>query len=201
MKRSRIRDLSFSERNSYFHFLKRYVAQCFTPFGGTPLRGVQVLGFLETRNLRFDRTFIVDANEDVIPDTRKEESLLPLKVRQILGMPTYEERDMLSAYYFHTLVRGSRQVHIFFVENGRKEKSRFVEQLLWEKQKKDGNESASRYVESLGYRLSLENSLPPAIPKTPAVADFLKSRTYDATSLDVYLRCPLQFYYRYVLNL
>ena len=201
LKRSRIRDLSFSERNSYFHFLKRYVAQCFTPFGGTPLRGVQVLGFLETRNLRFDRTFIVDANEDVIPDTRKEESLLPLKVRQILGMSTYEERDMLSAYYFHTLVKGSRQVHIFFVENGRKEKSRFVEQLLWEKQKKDGNESASRYIESLGYRLSLENNLPPDIPKTPSVADFLKSRTYDATSLDVYLKCPLQFYYRYVLNL
>ena len=45
---------------------------------------------------------------------------------------------MLSAYYFHTLISGSRQVHIFYVENERKEKSRFVEQLLWEKQKKDG---------------------------------------------------------------
>jgi hypothetical protein len=201
LRGSRIRDLSFSERNSYFHFLRRYVAHCFTPFEGTPLKGLQVLGFLETRNLTFQRTFILDANEDVIPDTRKEESLLPVKVRQILAMPTYEDRDMLGAYYFHTLVRGSAQVHVFFVENGRKEKSRFVEQLLWEKQKKDGNESASGYVESLGYCLSLENSLPPDILKTPAVADFLKTRKYDATSLDVYLRCPLQFYHRYVLNL
>src|SRR5208337_1448497 len=135
--RSRVRDLAFAERNSYFHFLRRYVSRCFTPFEGTPLKGVQVLGFLETRNLRFHRTYILDANEDVIPDTRKEESLLPVKVRQILGMPTYADRDMLSAYYFHTLVRGSAEVHVFFVENGRKEKSRFVEQLLWEKQKKD----------------------------------------------------------------
>ena len=84
--------------------------------------GPRVLG--DARNLRFDRTFIVDANEDVIPDTRKEESLLPLKVRQILGMPTYEERDMLSAYYFHTLVK-YRQVHIFFVEN-EKGKNKYV---------------------------------------------------------------------------
>ena len=33
------------------------------------------------------------------------------------------------------------------------------------------------------------------------MTDFLRSRTYDATSLDIYLKCPLQFYYRYVLNL
>jgi hypothetical protein len=199
--RSRTRDLAFAERNSYFHFLRRYVAQCFTPFEGTPLRGVQVLGFLETRNLRFERTYILDANEDVIPDTRKEDSLLPFKVRQILGVPTYVDRDMLSAYYFYTLVNGSREVHIFFAENGRKEKSRFVEQLLWERQKKDKAEGVAGYIRSLGYRLSLESSLPPAILKTPSMTDFLRSRTYDATSLDVYLNCPLQFYYRYVLNL
>ena len=49
LRTSRVRDLAFAERNSYFHFLKRYVAQCFTPFEGTPLKGVQVLGFLETQ--------------------------------------------------------------------------------------------------------------------------------------------------------
>jgi len=199
--RSRVRDLAFAERKSYFLFFKKYVSQCFTPFEGTPLKGMQVLGFLETRNLHFQRTYILDANEDVIPDTRKEESLLPFKVRQRLGLPTYLDRDGLSAYYFETLVRGSREVHLFFVENGRKEKSRFVEKLLWERQKRDRADSSGAYVRSLSYRLSLEHDEPPSIPKTPSVAAFLRSRPYDATSLDVYLRCPLQFYYRYVLNL
>jgi ATP-dependent helicase/nuclease subunit B len=199
--KSRVRDLAFRETRGYFHFLRRYIAHCFTPFDGTPLRGLQVLGFLETRNLQFDRTYVLDVNEDVIPDTRKEESLIPLLVRKSVGLPTYRERDMLSAYYFDTMVRGSREVHLFFVENARKEKSRFVERLLWERQQSEKSSESDRYISSLNYRLSLKSSEPKVVEKTPAIAEFLKSRPFDATSLDAYLRCPVQFYYRYVLNL
>jgi ATP-dependent helicase/nuclease subunit B len=201
LRKSQVKRLAFSDKHGYFHFLRRYISHCFTAFEGTPLHGLQVLGFLETRNLRFDRTYILDVNEDVIPDTRKEESLVPLGVRQAIGLPTYRDRDALAAYYFDTLVRGSREVHIFFVENGRKEKSRFVERLLWDRQAEEKTESAAPYVGSLNYRLSLETSEPRILTKTAAMSEFLRSRAFDATSLDVYLRCPLQFYYRYVLNL
>jgi ATP-dependent helicase/nuclease subunit B len=108
---------------------------------------------------------------------------------------------MLLAYYFDTLVRGSKEVHVFYVENGRKEKSRFAEKLLWEKQAEENAKSSEKYVGSLGYHLSLESSEPAIIRKTTAVAAFLRSRSFDATSLDAYLKCPLQFYYRYVLNM
>ena len=57
------------------------------------------------------------------------------------------------------------------------------------------------YVKSVGYRLSLESKEPSPIPKTASMAAFLRERPYDATSLDVYLNCPVQFYYRYVLDL
>jgi CRISPR/Cas system-associated exonuclease Cas4 (RecB family) len=199
--RSRIKGLAFAERNSYFHFLKRYIGHCFTPFEGTPLKGVQVLGFLETRNLHFKHTYILDANEDVIPDTRKEDTLLPLRLRQMLGLPTYRDRDMLSAYYFNAMIEGSEEIHIFYVENDRKEKSRFVERLLWERQREEKAERTASYVTSVGYRVSLRNDEPPTIAKTREMAEFLKERPCDATSLDVYLRCPVQFYYRYVLGL
>ena len=193
-------NLSFAERNSYFHFLRSYVAHCFAPFEGTPLKGVQVLGFLETRGLRFERVYLLDANEDVLPNTQKEETLLPFRVREVLGLPTYIDRDGLSAYYFETLVKGSGEAHLFFVENERKEKSRFVERLLWERQKRDGTATAPGRVKSVGYRLSLEKKAPAQIPKTASMAAFLKVRAYDATSLDVYIHCPVQFYYRFVLN-
>ena len=150
--------------------------------------------------MRFERVYLLDANEDVLPDTRKEETLLPFGVREMLGLPTYIDRDMLSAYYFETLVKGSGEVHLFFIENERKEKSRFVERLLWERQKRDGAATARGYVKSVSYRLSLENKEPDPIPKTPSMAAFLRDRPYDATSLDVYLNCPVQFYYRYVLE-
>jgi CRISPR/Cas system-associated exonuclease Cas4 (RecB family) len=91
-------------------------------------------------------------------------------------------------------------VHLFFVENERKEKSRFVERLLWERQKRDGTATATGCVKSVGYRLSLEKKAPAPVPKTASMAAFLKVRAYDATSLDVYIHCPVRFYYRFVLN-
>ena len=39
------------------------------------------------------------------------------------------------------------------------------------------------------------------IKKTKEVAAFLKNREYSASSVNTYLQCPLQFYYKYVLGL
>ncbi len=88
-------------------------------------------------------------NEEVLPDTRKEDSLLPYQVREALGLPTYRDRDRLSAYYFEVLWKGAKEVHLFSIENDEKEKSRFVERLLWERQKKDREKDSGRYFRSV----------------------------------------------------
>ncbi|MDA8241154.1 MAG: PD-(D/E)XK nuclease family protein [Nitrospiraceae bacterium] len=199
--KSLMKDISFTDRTSYFTFFRKYIMTGHVPFPGTPLKGVQVLGFLETRNIRFDTVFILDANEDVIPDTSKEDTLLPFKAREILKLPTYLDRDKLSAYYFDNLIRGAKEVHIFFVENDTRERSRFVESLLWERQKRDRSTRTSDYVQAIQYRVKLGNDTPAAISKTDRVVTFLKDFTYSATALDAYLSCPLQFYYSYVLDL
>ncbi|MDA8106015.1 MAG: PD-(D/E)XK nuclease family protein [Nitrospiraceae bacterium] len=201
VSKSLMKDMSFTDRTSYFTFFKKYIMTGRVPFPGTPLKGIQVLGFLETRNIRFDTVFILDANEDVIPDTSKEDTLLPFKAREILKLPTYLDRDKLAAYYFDNLIRGAREVHIFFVENDTRERSRFVESLLWENQKRDRSDRTSDYVQAIQYRVKLGNDTPAGIPKTEKVVSFLKDFTYSATALDTYLNCPLQFYYSYVLDL
>lgn len=201
VSRSLMKDMVFLERSSYFTFFRKYVMMCHTPFDGTPVRGLQVLGFLETRNLKFDRVFVLDVNEDTIPNTMKEDSLLPLKARQMLGLPTYMDRDKLVAYYFDGLIKGAKEVHLFFVEDDTKERSRFIEKLLWEKQKKSGEPSTKDYVRSVQYKVRLKNDNPEDIAKTAAVVSYLKDFTYSATAVDRYLRCPLQFYYSYVLRL
>jgi CRISPR/Cas system-associated exonuclease Cas4 (RecB family) len=190
----------FEERSNYFTFFRRYLMTRHAPFEGTPLRGLQVLGLLETRNIRFDRVFVLDANEDILPDTKREDSLLPGRAREILGLPTYRERDRLAAYYFDVLVKGAKEVFIFFVENNRKEKSRFVEKILWDRQRRDRKTKNSDYVRSLQYRVRLENRVPQPVPKNAATGDFLSRFSYSATALDTYLACPLRFYYRFVLR-
>ncbi len=190
----------FEERTNYFMFFRRYLMTRHAPFEGTPLRGLQVLGLLETRNIRFDRVFVLDANEDILPDTRREDSLLPGRAREILGLPTYRERDKLAAYYFDVLVKGAQEVCIFFVENSRKEKSRFVEKILWDMQRRDRTTENSDYVRSLQYGVHLENRVPQPVPKTAVTRDFLSRFSYSATALDTYLACPLRFYYHFVLR-
>jgi len=198
---SLMRDLAFDETDSYFHFFRKYLGTCHVPFAGTPLKGLQVLGFLETRNLSFDRVMILDMNEDVIPATDRDESLLPFKARMALHLPTYLDRDRMAAYYVDTLLRSSREAHLFFVENSRKEKSRFVEKLLWDMQKKDGEIKPDNYLQAVFYDVKLDSRIPIGIAKTSAVLDLLKEFEYSASSLDSYLTCPLQFYYRYVLRI
>jgi len=198
---SLMKDLVFDEPASYFHFFRKYLGTCHVPFPGTPLKGLQVLGFLETRNLPFDRVLILDMNEDVIPATDRNESLLPFKVRAALHLPTYLDRDRIAAYHFATLLRSAKEIHFFYVENSRKEKSRFVEALLWEMQKKDGEIRPDKYVQAVFYDVKLDSPVPAAIPKTPEVVGLLKEFAYSASSLDTYLTCQLQFYYRYLLRI
>ncbi|MEW6587154.1 MAG: PD-(D/E)XK nuclease family protein, partial [Nitrospirota bacterium] len=199
--RSLMKDTRFSERSSYFNFFRKYAMTRNMPFEGTPLRGLQVLGLLETRCIRFRKVFILDANEEVIPDTRREYTMIPHKAREILGLPTYKDRDRLIEHYFDTLVKGADEAHLFFVENDKKEKSRFVERYIWELQKRDGNPNAERYIRTVAYRVTLKNRMPEAVKKTEGVLQFLKTFRFSPTALDTYLTCQLEFYFRYVLNI
>lgn len=200
LARSLMKDMAFVDRTSYFTFFRKYVMTFHTPFSGTPVKGLQVLGALETRNLKFERVFILDANEDILPDTKQEDTLLPFKAREILGLPTYQDKDRLAAYYFDLLLQGAKEAHLFFVENDKTERSRFVEKLLWEKQKKDKITDVKSYLRPVQYQVRLANSIPGSIPKPKEIVAFLKDFSYSATVLNQYLRCPLQFYYATVLG-
>ncbi len=199
--RSLMGEMVFEKTTAYFTLFRRYILTCTTPFEGTPVKGVQILGGLETRNLSFDRVFILDVNEETLPGGRKEESLLPLRVREILGLSTYKDREELSAYYFENLWKGAREVHLFFVENDQKEKSRYIEQLLWEKQKRDRVGQPEGYFHQIQYRINLKQKERAEIWKTPEVVASLRQSAFSATALDTYLGCPLRFYYQYVLRL
>lgn len=201
LSRSLMKDIAFTERSSYFIFLRKYVMTCRTPFTGTPLKGLQVLGFLETRNLKFDKVFVLDANEEILPDTRKEETLLPFKAREILGLPTYMDRDKLNAYHFDSLLNGAKEVHLFFIKNDKAEPSRFVEKLLWERQKRDKETTSIPYVRPVQYQVKLINKVPGPISKTIEMVAFLRDYHFNATALNQYLKCPLQFYYATVLGI
>jgi len=199
--RSLMRDTSFQDARSYFTLFRKYLESRYQRFPGTPLRGLQVLGSLETRNLSFDRVFIMDAVEGIFPRSASEDSLLPLSVRRALGLSTPADQEAMEKYYFSLLADGARELTVFFTDSGERQKSRFVEQLLWRQQVRDRTVESLPYVRTIQYRINLENMPPGDIPKTEEILARLRARSFSASALDAYLRCPLAFYYSRVLGL
>jgi hypothetical protein len=198
---SLMKNVTFPDTNGYFVFFRRYVMTCTAPFEGAPLKGLQVLGFLETRNLSFDAVYILDVNEDTLPATNKEASLIPFAVRERLKLPTYLDSDKISEYYFDTLIKGSKEAHIFFVEDDEKEKSRFIQKLIWQWQNKERTSESKRYIRPIQYKVDLKSPAPKEIPKTDEIMNVLKGFIFSASALDSYLKCGLQFYYSYILKI
>jgi len=168
-------------------------------FSGSPLKGLQVLGMLETRALDFENVLILDVNESVLPKLKIHEPLIPRDVMISLGLDRLEKEEEIQRYQFSCLLAPAKKVHLFYQERDDRTPSRFLEELVWEKEKAAGRLGVvpvSRGTFAIG--VSAESG---RITKKAAHLEHLERLTFSASSLDTYLECPLRFYYQYVLGL
>ncbi|MDR3175162.1 MAG: PD-(D/E)XK nuclease family protein [Desulfovibrio sp.] len=179
------------------------------PFEAEPLVGLQVIGLLESRLLSFRRVIILDAVEQNLPGAPVGDPLLPDALRPELGLPSPHGRETISAYNFFRLIRGAEKVVLLWQEGeeaglqgGRKKKSRFVEELLWEEERKLGR-LLTAGDDSGVLRALTAKIQPPAVRRRSIEADeparalvqSLFLRSISAPLLDDYMRCPARFFY------
>ncbi|MDE7372285.1 MAG: PD-(D/E)XK nuclease family protein [Desulfovibrio sp.] len=176
------------------------------PFEADPLVGVQVLGMLETRLLHFDRVFVVDATDDVLPGNPAQDPLLPDSLRAVLGLPDARRRERVAAYTLHRLCASAREAHFYWQEgvghsalfDGKKLRSRFVEGFLWQTELERGAllTPGTAPLRAAACEVRQTPSEPVSLTRTPeldaAMKAFLQG-TLSATRLDTYLDCPLRF--------
>jgi len=180
--------------------LRHLVRHTRIPFHGTPLEGLQVLGFLETRCLHFRQVMMLDLNEGILPPERKPDPFLPPLLRACLGLPDPGQAVDLSRYHLHRLLAGAEEIHLFFDEGSGRTRSRFVEEYIWAVERQAGRRGAVQLIEpAVGFGAHTAENV--AVPKDPLLLEFLGSFAYSATSIDTYLWCPLRFHARYVLGL
>lgn len=193
---------TFSDVGEYLRFLRHYLAAHTVPFRGTPLQGLQVLGLLETRNIKFRTVYLMDANEGILPPSLTP-TLIPQQIRKQLGLETYRQREKLIEHFVKLLLQGAERVHIFFAESsgGKRERSRYVQKLIWQIEREAQRLQEAEIVQTVRYKVHLGTSLPSPVEKSGAALKILNTFTFTATNLDTYLRCPLRFYYEYVLRL
>lgn len=168
-------------------------------FSGSPLKGLQILGPFETRSLSFENVIVMDVNESVLPKLSINEPLIPYDVSLNLGLKIIENEEEIQRYQFKRLISAAKNVFLVYEENPEKERSRFAEELIWDMQK-EKNVLDALPIPQVNFSL---NVLPSKteIKKTKDMTDFFKNLTYSASSIDTYVRCPLQFYFKYCLGL
>ncbi len=183
--------------STWFRILDGLVRGESVPFEGDALKGLQVMGTLETRALDFKNICILSVNEDLFPHRSVDSSFIPPELRKGFGMPTTEYQDSVWAYYFYRLIQRAENVWLIYDS------------------RKDGMLSGeeSRYIKQLRYhfRFPLEEytAVSPLTPvaedegieKTQEDIDALRAGHLSASSLQSYLSCPAKFYYQAVKKL
>lgn len=185
--------------------VRRVLQNVRVPYEGEPLRGIQIMGILETRNLDFDNVMIMSMNDDNFPgNPAATSSFIPYNLRFGYGLPTPQHHDGVYAYYFYRLLQRASLVDMVYCsrsdENSSGEQSRYIYQLEYE---------SSHDVERVDFGLDVGISpeQPIVVGKDTAVmtalAEYLDGggRTMSPTALNAYLDCPLKFYFRYVARL
>ncbi len=177
-----------------------------TAFYGEPLQGTQVMGMLETRTLDFREVILLGANEGDLPGIRKEDSLIPFDLQRAYGLPTYREKEAIHAYHFYRLIQRAERVRIWYDTEeegfGASEKSRFLTQLLHEFPEKNPEGTIEHSIARPITRIP--PPAPTCIEKDGAVQEALEKRLEKGVSpsaLNTYVRCPLDFYYKYLIGL
>jgi CRISPR/Cas system-associated exonuclease Cas4 (RecB family) len=171
-------------------------------FEGSPLKGIQVMGMLESRGLSFDEVVVVDALEGVLPQSLKYDPLLPYDIRRAFGIRNYSEWEKLFAYNFFSLIGSVKRAHILWVDNqdGTEsiEKSRFIERIIFEIEKQGHRAPAI-------IRSSFHSELKPKetrrVEKNDSIMTKIRSMNFSASALESYFRCPLRFYFSYIVGL
>lgn len=176
------------------------------PFEADPLVGVQVMGLLETRLLNFDKIYILDATEDLLPGSSAQNPLLPDSLRPVLGLPDARSAQRVIAHYLFRLCACSGEANFFWEEgvahsglfDGKKTRSRYVESLVWEEEKKRGKlvKNGDEFLRTARLDLAPPKSEPESIANREAVATKVREilkRKISPTALDAYISCPYQF--------
>ncbi len=204
MQRAHLDDLDVDLSDAtVFHLVEKLTAGESVSFEGRPLRGLQVMGMLETRAIDFDNVIITSMNERVFPRRHFSRSFIPPALRKGYGMATIEHQESISAYYFYRLITRARRVYLLYDSRTRGtrsgEPSRYINQLRYLYR------PPGLVQRNVTYDLRVEDNDPVSLcidTGRRAILDRYISETdpryISATSINNYINCPIQFALSYL---
>ncbi|RWU07439.1 PD-(D/E)XK nuclease family protein [Pedobacter chitinilyticus] len=174
------------------------------PLSGDPLKGVQLMGLLESRNLNFDKLVFLGFNEGIIPKTSIGNSFIPDSIRRAYGLPVLENLDAISSYMVYRLLQRAKSINFVYNsltdERNSGEVSRILKQLEYES-------NFSFNYQSLNLPVSTEPKEEIVIDKNDPVIQaalqrYLKGeKILSPSALTMYIANPIDFFFRYIAEI
>jgi hypothetical protein len=195
-----------SEWKSFVRLFRQLVRSQKIPFTGEPLKGLQVMGVLETRNLDYKNVFVLSLNEGALPASGNKSSYIPFTIRKAYGLPTAEHQDAMYAYLFYRVLQRAENVYLFYNTEtdilGQGEMSRFLQQLIFE----SGWDIERQVLHS---PIQPESIQPIEIKKDEQVLAGLvklnegnsRFKGISPSALNTYIDCQLKFYFQQVARI
>lgn len=188
---------------TYFRLLRKLMQGMRVAFEGEPVDGLQVMGFLETRNLDFENVIILSVNEGVLPLGSNNPSFIPFGLRHCFGLPTKDLHDAMYAYYFYRIIQRAKNVTLMYnsgsTGNQSGEKSRFLHQLIYDSNFNTRELNPAQVVE-------VNTNQQITITKDALVFDKLAvyqkgEKWLSPSAISSFIVCPLKFYYKYLAKI
>lgn len=191
---------------SFLRLFKQIVNTEKIPFTGEPLRGLQIMGVLETRNLDYKNVYILSLNEGSFPSFSSKGSYIPFNIRKAYSLPTVEHQDAMYSYLFYRTLQRAENIHLFYNTEtdrlGEGEMSRYLQQLIYESGLPLTKHTLYNPVEPTPEQVI-------TIQKNDAILQKLKqlneprhkSIGFSPSSLYMYLECRLKFFFSHIADI
>ncbi|WBU90578.1 PD-(D/E)XK nuclease family protein [Cellulophaga omnivescoria] len=192
-----------NDLQSLFGLYKELLSSETLDFKGEPLKGLQIMGMLESRNLDFETVLLTSVNEGILPSGKSNNSFIPFDIKKMYGLPTYKEKDAVYTYHFYRLLQRAKNIHLVYntepdvLEGG--EVSRLIRQLL-------ADNNMSPYItETIAFpEIKSPVKKVVSIKKDAHLMELIKGIAaygFSPTSLSNYIRNPLDFYKKNILKI
>lgn len=187
-------------------FMFELIRQTKIPFSGEPVSNLQIMGMLETRALDFERIIILSVNEGMIPQAKRQNSLIPYDAAQAVGLPTHQHQEAVMSYHFYRLLQRAKEVHMLYTSTndapGGGERSRFIRQVEYELSQYNPQIRIANKTVVLESRA--QEQLDEAVQKDDAmiavIRAYLDGKGIFPTHLNEFIRCPMQFYLKHIVG-
>lgn len=190
--------------------IRKIIRTSNVPFSGEPVKGLQIMGMLETRNLDFKNVLMLSVNEGMIPKKTFDNSFIPYNLKKAFNLTTFEHEDSIYSFYFYRILQRAENISLVYntstegLSTG--EMSRFMLQLLVESSHKINN-----------FNIQPEIILPDikeiTVTKDEKILSILnekfninrhtgeRKKIFSPTSLNCYMDCSLKFYFKYIVGI